>query len=135
VDLSADDVKPFLTPKQAADSRVEAWLTTLAALLTARYGNRITAPLRPIFVNAAADSIGRRVDKGSLMIDQQSVGPASVRWNTRSALAGWFLPEELSQLDEVAKGSASPGARTHRMAAPYGQRFGNLSTPFMNEDA
>jgi hypothetical protein len=134
MDLSIDDVKPFLTPKQAADSRVSAWLTTLAALLQARYGSRITEPLRPIFVNAAADAIGRRVDKGSSMIDQQSVGAASVRWNPRSAIAAWFLPEEIAQLDEVAQGNTSPGARTHRMAAPYGQRFGNL-TPRRSEDS
>jgi hypothetical protein len=133
VDLSAEDVKPFLTTKQAADSRVDAWLTTLSALLTVRYGARITAPLRPIFVNAAADAIGRRVDKGPTMLDQQAVGPASVRWNSRSAIAAWFLPEEIAQLDEVAQGSPSPGARTHRMSAPYGQRFGNLSERFLED--
>jgi len=126
VDLTSNDVDPFLTAKQKADTRVAAWLKSLAALLTNRYGNRITRELRPVFVNAAADAIGRRVDKGQQMVDQQSVGPAAVRWNSRSSLGGWFLPEELAQLDELASGR-SAGASTLRMPAPYGQRFGNLT--------
>ena len=126
MDLKSDDVDPFLTAKQKADPRVDAWLKSLAALLTSRYGNRITTELRPVFVNAAADAIGRRVDKGQQMVDQQSVGPAAVRWNSRSSLGGWFLPEELAQLDELTSGR-SAGASTLRMPAPYGQRFGNLT--------
>lgn len=132
MDLTIDEVRPFLTAKQQSDARVASWLTALGPLLGVRYGSRITAEVRPIFVNAAADAIGRRVDKGSAMVDQQSVGPAAVRWNTRSALGAWFLPEELAQLDEVARGGSS-GARTHRMAAPYGQRFGNLSPDVTEE--
>jgi len=126
VDLTPEAVRTFLTPKQAADPRVDAWCPVLAALLTARYGDRVTAQVTPVFVSTAADAIGRRIDKPKAMVDRESVGPASVQWNTRSAIASWLLPEEVQQLDELV---GMGGVRTVRMAAPSQVRFGNLVAP------
>ena len=124
---------PFLpAPLTAAQTtRVAAWLPVLEVLLTKRYGDRITtepsgtdpvvAPNEPAFVSAAADAIGRRLAKPAALIDQQNIGPAGVRYNARNALAVWFLPEELAQLDDlVADGGG--GARTYRTPAPDGIR-------------
>jgi hypothetical protein len=133
VELKPEDLTPFLTPKQATDSRVESWASVLAALLTQRYGDRITSQLRPVFVSAAADAIGRRADKTSSMVAQESIGPASVRWETRSSLGGWFLPEELAQLDQLTSGVPT-GTSTVRMSAPDGQRFGNVHTHWEDDD-
>jgi len=126
VELTPEAVRKFLTPKQAADPRVEAWCPVLGALLTARYGGRITDQVAPVFTSTAADAIGRRIDKPQSMIDRQSVGAASVQWNIRSAVGSWLLPEEVQQLDELV---GIGGVRTVRMAAPDQVRYGNLVAP------
>ncbi|WIB25424.1 hypothetical protein [Curtobacterium sp. MCSS17_015] len=126
MELTPETVRKFLTPKQAADPRVDAWCPVLAALLTARYGDRITDKVAPVFTSTAADAIGRRIDKPQSMIDRQSVGAASVQWNTRSAIASWLLPEEVQQLDDLV---GIGGVRTVRMPAPDQVRYGNLVDP------
>ena len=126
MELTPEAVRTFLTPKQAADPRVDAWCPVLAALLTARYGDRITAELTPVFASTAADAISRRIDKPQSMIDRQSIGAASVQWNTRSAIATWLLPEEVQQLDGLV---GLGGVRTVRMPAPDQVRYGNRVAP------
>lgn len=126
MELTPEKVRPFLTPAQAADSRVDAWCPVLAALLTARYGDRVTATVEPVFVSTVADAIGRRADKKQSQVDRQAVGPASVQWSARSSLGAWLFPEEIAQLDELV---GLGGTRTVRMSAPSQVRFGNLVAP------
>lgn len=125
--LTLEKVSPFMPTLTAAQqARVSAWLPVLQSMLNVRYGDRITTdPVignEIVFVSFAADALGRRLLKPGL-IDQQSVGPASVRHNTRAHLAVWFLPEELSAMDEFLNGG---GARSVRMAAPDAIRYSNL---------
>ena len=135
LNLQLEDVTPFLPPLGTPQrARVTAWLPVLDALLDARYGTRIgpavvaeDAPKsnRVLFVAAAADAIERRLAKPAGLIDSQSIGGASVKYNNRAALSRWFLPEELDQLDEAC--GIGGGVRTVRMHAPNGARFGNAT--------
>lgn len=126
MELTPETVRKFLTPAQAADTRVDAWCPVLAALLTARYGDRVTPAVLPVFQSTAADAIGRRADKKQSQVERQNVGPASVQWSSRSSLTAWLFPEEIAQLDELV---GVGGTRTVRMSAPSQQRFGNLVAP------
>lgn len=129
LNLTMEDVAPFLPPLTAAQStRVTAWLPVVSTLLDARYGAEITPERRPVFVSTAADAIERRLGRPSGMVDSQAIGSANVRYNRRASLAVWFLPEELTQLDDVA--GLGRGVRSVRMPAPDGIRFGNRMTVF-----
>jgi hypothetical protein len=124
---------PSLTPPEKAS--VTAWLTAINARFTQRYGARITLALEPVFVSYAADAVKRRLDKqrtgGGQMIESQTTGPFGVRFSARASLGGWFLPEEVSDMDETV---GMGGIQTHRMAAPDGIRYGNLSRHHDVED-
>lgn len=136
LNLTIGDVTPFLPPLNTAQTtRVTAWLPVLESLLNARYGTRIgpadvpegaPASNRVLFVSAAADALERRLTKPSGLIDQQSIGGASVRYSSRAALSRWFLPEELDQLDEAC--GLGGGVRSFRAPAPNAVRFGNTSS-------
>lgn len=69
-----------------------------------------------------ADAIQRRLDKGQQLVDSETSGPFSVRWNAKSNSAAWFLPEELAEMDDLA---GLGGARSYRTPAPDGIRFNN----------
>lgn len=103
MDLTTVDLQPFLRPnplKAAQRTLVDAWAPVLAILLTNRYGDLITADVRPVFVSAAADAIQRRLDKPNAMVSSQSVNGASVSYS--ASLLAWFAADELDQLDELA---------------------------------
>jgi hypothetical protein len=140
VDISYAQVQPFLPPLNAArQARVTAWLPVLSVILTHRYGDRITdeptldddgntVPANePVFLAIVADALERRLARPGL-VDQQSVGPASVRYNSRAHLAKWFLPEEISQMDDIAGLGGS--IRSVRTPAPDAIRFGNRMSAF-----
>lgn len=126
-------LEPFLPALSMGQrDKVDAWIPVLELLLNGRYGDRITAQPsgtdpaipanEPVFVSAAADAISRRLTKPAGLIDSQTIGPASVRYNSRAGLSQWFLPEELAQLD----GALGIGSiRSVRTPAPDGVRFGN----------
>ena len=122
LNLTIEEVSEFLPPLGGDQQRrVAAWLPVLSLLLDARYAERVTAERRPLFVSAAADAIERRLGKPVGLIDSQSIGPASVKYNSRAALSRWFLPEELTQLDEACGLGGS--IRMVRMPAPDAIRF------------
>lgn len=132
LNLNLEELKPFLPAlPPAQESRAAAWVPVLDRLLNARYGAHIDThedteqnpSNRVLFVSAAADALERRLSKPAGPIDSQSVGPASVKYNTRAALSRWFLPEELDQLDEVC--GLGGGIRSVRAPAPDAVRFGN----------
>jgi len=134
LNLQIGDVTPFLpTLNQQQTGRATAWLPVLSQLLDARYGDKINAvdaepSNRVLFVSAAADALERRLKGPGGLIDQQSIGGASVRYNSRAALSRWFLPEELDQLDAAC--GLGGGIRTVRMPAPDAVRFGNTARSF-----
>lgn len=124
MELSWEKVSPFLSPQATLQkARVEAYLPVLQVRLNTRYGDRITENLEPVFSEIVAEAIMRRLERGSRGIRRQSVGGASVEYDPRMPLTSWFTAEELSELDSL---TGMGGARTVRMPAPYGQRFGNL---------
>lgn len=130
LNLTIEDVTPFLPTLNSAQTiRVGAWIPVLSMLLDKRYGDRITIDDRVLFVSASADALERRLSKPAGMIDSQSIGSASVKYNSRAALARWFLPEELDQLDDAC--GLGGGIRSVRAAAPDGIRFGNSDAPYM----
>lgn len=106
-------------------ARVDAWLSAINARIVVRYRLALLDDdRRPLFVGYAADAIQRRLDKPKRMVDQENAGPFGVKWNSRSSLGGWFLPEEISDMDSAA---GVGGVRTVRAPAPDGVRFSNLS--------
>ena len=126
---------PFLPTLTAAQqTRVDAWLPVVALLLNQRYGDRITVDLEPAFVSAAGEAIARRLTRGTALVDQQAVGPASVKYNPRAMIRSWFLPEELDELDGIVNEGGS-GARTYRTPAPDAIRFGNRLRPVLDQVA
>lgn len=133
LNLQAGDVTPFLPPLSTAQTtRITAWLPVLSMFLDARYGALVTEERRPLFASTAADAIERRLSKPSGMIDSQTIGPASVKYNSRAFLARWFLPEELDQLDDVC--GLGGGIRSVRMPAPDGIRFSETATVLDDAD-
>lgn len=124
LNLVASDLQPFLTPNPLPSRKatlVQAWCPVLAALLNARYGDRITEDNQPVFVSTAADAIQRRLDKPNSMVVSQSVNGAAVTYS--ASLRSWFYDAELAQLDALVGVS---GARSVRMSAPDSVRFGNV---------
>jgi hypothetical protein len=130
LDLELEDVSPFLPPLNTAQqARIEAWLPVLDILLDARYGANITEARRPLFVATAADALERRLSRPAGMIDSQSIGSASVKYNSRAPLTSWFLAEELALLDDAC--GLGGGIRSVRIPAPDGVRFGNSDAPWV----
>lgn len=124
MELQLSDVQPFLNPNPLPSKKetlVTAWCPVLAALLTARYGGRITEALTLVFVSTAADAIQRRLDKPNRMVNSQAVNGASVSYS--ASLRSWFYEEELAQLDSLV---GAGGIRTYRTPTPDGIRFGNM---------
>lgn len=127
MDLTWEKVSPFLSPRaKAQQTRITALLPVLQLRINARWGDRITADLEPAFLDVAAAALQRRLNRDSREgVTQQSVGGASVSYDPRMPLSGWFLPGEIAELDETC--GMPGGVRTVRAAAPDGIRFGNLS--------
>lgn len=127
LELEWDDVSPFLPPLPPTQkARVEAWLPVVSLLLDGRYGALITDARRPLFASTAADALERRLSRPTGMIDSQTIGPASVKYNARASIVSWFLPEEIAMLgDAVGMGG---GIRSFRTPAPDGIRFGNTNS-------
>ncbi|WP_431800329.1 hypothetical protein [Microbacterium kunmingense] len=125
--LYIEDVEPFLPPlSDQKRARVEAWLPVINLLLDTRYGTRITDERRPLFVATAADAIERRMARPVGFVEQQGIGPATVRYGSRAAITGWFTQEELALLDDTC--GLGGGVRTVRMAAPDAIRYENATT-------
>jgi hypothetical protein len=125
VELQLSNVQPFLNPNPLPSKKetlVTAWCPVLAALLTARYGDRITEALKPVFVSTAADAIQRRLDKPNRMVTSQGVNGATVSYS--ASLKAWFYDEELAQLDSLV---GSGGIRTYRTPAMDEIRFANMT--------
>lgn len=125
LELTFANVEPFLSPALTGSEQTlaEAWLPVLDLHLNARYGDLITDANKPAFYSAAADAIRNRLDRPGNVL-QQSVGPASVRYNDRAALLRWFAADQLDELDMLC---GIAGTRTIRTPAPDGIRYGNLS--------
>ena len=124
LELEWDDVSPFLPPLNTTQrARVDAWLPVLSVILETRYGSLITQAREPLFHATAADALERRLTKPAGLIDSQSIGQASVKYNARAAITSWFLAEELDQLDEAC--GLGGGIRSFRTPAPDAVRFGN----------
>jgi hypothetical protein len=128
LDLTVEKLQPFLTPNPLPTKKatlVTAWAPVLAALLNARFGDRITTGEggnEAVFVSAAADAIQRRLDKPNRQVASQSVNGASVSYH--ATLLAWFAESELSQLDALVGAS---GVRTYRTPAPDEVRFGMVA--------
>lgn len=127
--VSLEDVQPYLgkSLSPAETTRAEAMVAAMAALLTARYGNRVGAyqtrtgsDLMPLIDSYIAASIERRLAKKNQLADSENAGPFSVKWNSASSRGGWFLPDELAELDGLL---GMGGTRTYRTPAPDNQRF------------
>lgn len=124
--LTREEVLEFLPSAPAPPlARVDAWLKAINASIVIRYRTALLDDdRRSLFVGYAADAIQRRLDKSKRMVDSENAGPFGVKWNPRSALGGWFLPEEITDMDRIA---GVGGVRTLRAPAPDGVRFNNLS--------
>jgi hypothetical protein len=129
--ITIAQITPFLA-KQTTGSdtvRVGAWLGAISAALTARYGEVATA-LLPLVHSYTADAVSRRLQPRDRLVAQQSVGPASIRYTEAAGLGGYFLPEELADLDRTI---GVAGTRSYRTAAPAGVRYGNWSGPDLGD--
>lgn len=130
--VSLADVQPYLgrSLTSTETTRAESMVAAMAALLTARYGTRVAAyqertgtDLLPLFRSYIAAAIERKLAKKNQLADSENAGPFAVRWNTASSRGGWFLPEELAELDGLL---GMGGTRTYRTPAPDNQRYANL---------
>jgi hypothetical protein len=128
--ITVEQITPFLkSPQASSDARVVAWLGAISAMLTARYGEVATA-LLPVVHSYTADAISRRLTPRDRLVAQQSVGPASVRYTEAAGLGGYFLPDELADMDSTL---GRAGTRSYRTPAPAGIRYGNTSGPDFGE--
>lgn len=121
--LTLADVQPLLgRPLSAAEqSRAEAFIAAMMALLTGRYGDALAArweALKPLVAAYVAAAAERRLAKVNQAAESEASGPFSVRWSSSSSSGAWFLPAELADLDGLfGKG----GSRTYRTQAPDAQ--------------
>lgn len=131
VELAWDDVAPFATDFTSAQVTLgTAWLPVLVLHLNARYSTVYTVGMKPAFASAAADAIRTRLQRPGMVL-QQSIASAAVRYSDRAQLLGWFLPEQLDELDRLCgRGTV----RSVRTPAPDGQRYGNLASAFLTEE-
>jgi hypothetical protein len=125
--ITIAQITPFLAkpPTGSDEARVGAWLGAISAALTARYGE-VAEGLLPLVYSYTADAVGRRLQPRDRLVAQQSVGPASVRYTDAASLGGYFLPDELADMDGAFGRS---GTRSYRTPAPAGVRYGNWAGP------
>jgi hypothetical protein len=130
--VSLEDVRPYLgrSLSETETTRAESMVAAMAALLSARYGTRVGdyqmrtgSDLMPLIDSYVAAAVERKLGKRNQLADSENAGPFSVRWNAASSRGGWFLSEELAELDGLL---GMGGTRTYRTPAPDAQRFANL---------
>lgn len=124
VPVSLDAVRPHLprTLTTAETARANAWVQAMNVLVTAQYGRKVDdhmtrtgQDIMPLIHSYVANAIERRLSKKNRMADAEGSGPFSVRWNSRSGLFNWFMPEEIAELNSVL---GTTGTRTYRTPAP-----------------
>lgn len=127
--LTLVKVEPLLARplNDAEKPRIDGWLNAIEAFLFNRYGEQKVADLFDYFLVMVADAVQRRLTKGNQMAEQEGAGPYQVRWSSESSKGGWFLPRELSEMDDTA-GLGS--VRTYRTPAPSAVISGNLTDRF-----
>lgn len=117
--LSLEAVQTYLqTPIPTQHQpRANAYLATIQAILTNRYGDLITATVEPFFIDKAAAALKARFEREGIntTVESQGAGAFNVRYNQRSQKGTWFTDAELAEMDQmVGKG----GTRTYRTPAP-----------------
>lgn len=127
MDLTWANVSPFLSPRaKAQQAWIEPRLPGIALRLTRRYGEALTPERLPLIFETVADAIERRLKMlSSTGISRQSVGGASVDYDKRMPLTGWFLPGELADMDDLC--GFGGGIRSVRLSAPNAIRYGNMA--------
>lgn len=130
------EIAPLLSRSltEAETPRAEASVAAMWGILSARYGRRLECmPVGQFegFMAAAratvAAALERRLAKKNQQAVQESAGPFSVRWHDASVKGGWFLPEELAELDGAA---GVRGTRSYRTPAPAAVRRANRMRGF-----
>lgn len=130
--LSLEQVEPLLAKPLSDDQRprAEALVDVFTSLLQARYGQALSLKwesVSRIVAALVASGVSRKLAKVNELATQESAGPFSVSWSSDSTSGSWFLPGELSWLDQVlGKG----GTRSVRTPAPDAIRRLNRMTRF-----
>lgn len=125
MNLTYDKVKPFITVPTTEASIDEAWLSSINAVLNARYGSRITDATEPLVLPYVGAAISRRLQPLPFGIKRQNVPGAGVEYDTAAASVGWFNIPELGELDSAF---GVGGIRTHRTPVANAIRYGNLTS-------
>ena len=123
MNFSIDRVRPLLSQPLLPphEQVVIVWLAALSAILTKRYGDKLTSELEPVALVHVADAVSRKLDPSrSPGLVSQNAGPARVQFTNESAnAAGWFLPGELDELDQLC---GLGGTRSVRLTSDFGDR-------------
>lgn len=110
--------QPLLPPQEQT---VTLWLAAVSAILTGRYGDKLTTEHEPLALVIVADAISRKLDGDRAPgVVSQSVGSARVQYTNEAANAqGWFLTGELAELDKLCGVSS---ARSVQGVSDFGDR-------------
>lgn len=114
--IDLDEVLNLLPPEANNDRiLVLTWVEGMTEYLNETYDAAKLERLSSFVLSYVVDAIKRRLAKPDTMLISESAGPFRGQWSERSARGGFFLPEELADLNRVL---GKTGTRSYRTQAP-----------------
>jgi hypothetical protein len=138
MDISREDIDPFIDIPATMSDRVDAWLTAISAILTNRFSAKPTpdpdpvpAASAPAIFDIVARAIGQRLADERAgsgrdpRVKAQAVAGSSAQYFDTAQSTSWFNAYDLKDLAELFDNAGS--VRSVRTPAPDAIRYGNLT--------
>lgn len=126
IEITLDEIKDYTDVPTGGEGKAQAWLESLSATLSVRYGS-IPAGLEPAVYDIAGQYITERFARTSGQsadprVKSQSIAGASIEYFSPSSPGG-LSADLLAALGALIGGGNTRSVRT---PAPDGIRYGNL---------
>lgn len=137
MEITRDDIAPFITIPVGKEDLVDAWLTAISAIITVKYEptpaydpDVVPEAIAPAVYDIVARAIAQRLRDTSAgsgtdpRVKAQAINGASVQYFDSAQSSSWFSSSDLADLGILFGVGTVTSLRT---PAPDGVRFGNLS--------
>lgn len=136
MNITRENIDPFMDVPTGKEALVDAWLTSISAILTARFEptppydpDVVPAAIAPAVYDIVAQAIVQRLTDEAIgsgrdpRVKAQAINGASVQYFDSAQFSSWFDPFVLADLNALfGVGSV----RSTRTPAPDAVRYGNL---------
>lgn len=114
--LTLQELESLLPPLSSEDTAsCELWVDGAVEFLNETYSTEKLDRLRSFVTGYIVDALKRRLTNPTPAVVREGAGPFSVTYSEHFARGGFFLPEEIADLNRVLGKS---GTRSHRTPAP-----------------